>query len=71
MFEGLVISLAFVAVGFLGWWRESVKFKDAARRSEVAEGKFQAERQRRLVAEQQVEWFRSNSSHPSMRRGSK
>lgn len=71
MREGLIVVLGFVVVGFGGWWWESVKLKTQKRRALVAEGELQSERQRRLVAEQQVEWFRSHTSHPSMRRGAK
>lgn len=75
MAEGLAVALIFAALGFMGWLHESQKRRSVekkySRRLDAAITKFDAERQRRLISEQQVEWFRSRSNHPALRRGSK
>ena len=72
MREGLVISTILMAIGFMGWARAEWRIKREEYRADVELSYKVADlRQRLIVAEQQLEWYRSRTNHPALRRGSK
>lgn len=72
MREGLVISTILMAIGFMGWARAEWRIKREEYRVDVELSyKVTDLRQRLIVAEQQLEWYRSRTNHPALRRGSK
>lgn len=72
MREAAVILAIFTAIGFFGWARAEWRIKREEYRADVELSyKVSDLRQRLLVAEQQLEWYRTRSTHPSLRRGSK
>ncbi len=66
MIAGILVAI-FAGIGYLGWSIAHHKAKRAEQTIAVLDGKLTAERQRRLVAEQQTEWYRSRSAHPVFR----
>lgn len=64
---GGILAAIFAGIGYAGWSIAWNKAKLAADRAELLAEKLKAERQRRLVAEQQTEWYRSRFSHPTFR----
>lgn len=72
MREGLVISTILMAIGFMGWARAEWRIKREEYRADVELSyKVTDLRQRLIIAEQQLEWYRSRTNHPALRRGSK
>lgn len=72
MREGLIISTVLMAIGFMGWARAEWRIKREEYRADVELSyKVTDLRQRLIVAEQQLEWYRSRTNHPALRRGSK
>lgn len=72
MREGLVISTVLMAIGYLGWAHAEWRIKREEYRADVELSyKVTDLRQRLIVAEQQLEWYRSRTNHPALRRGSK
>lgn len=72
MREGLVISTILMAIGYMGWARAEWRIKREEYRADVELSyKVTDLRQRLIVAEQQLEWYRSRTNHPALRRGSK
>lgn len=72
MREGLVISTILMAIGFMGWARAEWRIKREEYRADVELSyKVSDLRQRLIIAEQQLEWYRSRTNHPALRRGSK
>lgn len=72
MREGLVISTILMAIGYMGWARAEWRIKREEYRADVELSYKVADlRQRLIVAEQQLEWYRSRTNHPALRRGSK
>lgn len=72
MREASVIFAIFSAIGFLGWAHAEWRIKRAEYRADVELSyKVSDLRQRLSIAEQQLEWYRSRSAHPALRRGSK
>lgn len=64
---GGILAAIFAGIGYAGWSIAWNKAKLAADKAELLAEKLKAERQRRLVAEQQTEWYRSRFSHPTFR----
>jgi len=64
---GGILAAIFAGIGYAGWSIAWNKAKLAADRAELLAEKLKAERERRLVAEQQTEWYRSRFSHPTFR----
>lgn len=72
MREGLVISTILMAIGYMGWARAEWRIKREEYRADVELSyKVSDLRQRLIIAEQQLEWYRSRTNHPALRRGSK
>lgn len=64
---GGILAAVFAGVGYAGWSIAWNKAKLATDRAELLAEKLKGERERRLVAEQQTEWYRSRFSHPTFR----
>lgn len=64
---GGILAAIFAGIGYAGWSIAWNKAKLATDRAELLAQRLEAERQRRLVAEQQTEWYRSRFSHPTFR----
>lgn len=64
---GGILAAIFAGIGYAGWSIAWNKAKLAADKAELLAEKLKAERERRLVAEQQTEWYRSRFSHPTFR----
>ena len=59
-----------MAIGYMGWARAEWRIKREEYRADVelSHGKSDL-RQRLIIAEQQLEWYRSRTNHPAPRRG--
>lgn len=69
MFEGLVISSIFCAIGFLGWAHAEWRIKrEEFRVNADLEYRVIDLRERLATAEKQTEWYRSRQNHPAVRR---
>lgn len=64
---GGILAAIFAGIGYAGWSIAWNKAKLASDKAELLAEKLKAERERRLVAEQQTEWYRSRFSHPTFR----
>ena len=64
---GGILAAIFAGIGYAGWSIAWNKAKQMGDRVDLLSAKLDAERQRRLVAEQQTEWYRSRFSHPTFR----
>ena len=64
---GGILAAIFAGIGYAGWSIAWNKAKLAADKAELLAEKLKTERERRLVAEQQTEWYRSRFSHPTFR----
>lgn len=64
---GGILAAIFAGIGYAGWSIAWNKAKLATDKAELLAEKLKAERERRLVAEQQTEWYRSRFSHPTFR----
>lgn len=66
MIGGLLAAL-FAGIGYAGWSIAWNKAKQMGDRVDLLSEKLEAERLRRVTAEQQTEWYRSRFNHPSIR----
>ena len=64
---GGILAAIFAGIGYAGWSIAWNKAKLATDKAELLAEKLKAERERRRIAEQQTEWYRSRFSHPVFR----